>query len=193
MYTVIGIVQAVNNTCCTIGRRPTTFNNPPEISSPSMLSGLFLNMDNNTCKGEVVGWNFCYYQRGQKLSTTTIQAGIWRETDNTYELVNGSAIYLPITDYQDGIEFVCRRLNLNSTGNQTVDVEDGDIVGMYMYIEDESGEVTTHMFETANSESSSTIMKVKSATDINSMISKSMLEPPDLEYSLYLEAISKFA
>lgn len=156
---------------------PTTFNSPAE--NPSMLSGLYLNMNYSfNCIGDVIAWRMCYYFNSRAQNSTQVKAGIWRPRENDeFELVNDSVIELSIPNLVDGTQFLCRRWDLNST----IKVREGDIVGLY--VKDTS---SIHMFEANNLHDG--IMRVENTTDIYSNVSKSSLE--SARFSLYLEAVT---
>lgn len=166
-------VQTCNTT---VGRRPTTFNNPPQ--NHSELSGLFLNTkDSLSCDGAVVAWDYCYYQQDQNL---TIQAGIWRLNESEWQLVDDSNISLPTPYYDSGIQFICRHWNLKKESFSTV--MEGDVVGI-------SISETMHVFEA--SAMSEGVMKVEleDPEGCLSTIPNCTLKSTSL--SLYLEAVVK--
>lgn len=177
---VFGVTQAMDTNM--IGRMPTTFNNAP--IDTSRLSGLFLNTnDSSPYSGNVIAWDFCYYISVTQSSMITIQAGVWRESDGYYTLVNDSLIDLPIPEPQPGFQFVCRHW----AECQAFEVQEGDIVGMY--VNDTSDDNMVHILGMPPDEETNVgTKKIRSMniTDVN-IVSKSALE--SVGYSLYLVAV----
>lgn len=156
---------------------PTTFNSPAR--NTSMLSGLYLNTKYSfNCDGIIIAWRMCYYFSNGGQNSTQVKAGIWRpRRNNEFELVDNSVIELSIPYLLDGTRFLCRNWDVNDT----VEVKEGDIVGLY--VEDTS---SIHMFEANNQPVG--IMEVENKMDIYSNISRFDLKPAS--FSLYLEAVT---
>lgn len=162
----------------TIGSMPTTFNNAPD--NTSSLSGLFLNTKySSSCNGTATAWNFCYYVSEFERQNISVQAGVWREENGSYKLVNGSLIDLPIPEAEIGFQFVCRHWLLNST-NEFFDVQEGDIVGVYVNDTLDINDVHVMGVHT----SGNGLMKAGDITDVHSQVSSSELT--QVNYSLYL-------
>ena len=188
--TVYGIAQTMSSCSCksTIGKIPATIDTAPIEDTSSSLSGLFLNInDNSTCNGTVTAWDFCYYVINtpqQDQESTNIQAGVWRKQDGGYQLLNRSIIDLPIPNPERGFQFVCRHWSLNPT-NETFTVQEGDTVGIY--VTDTSMVHNIILGIPATDEQHNEIMKAGNITDIESPISFKQLN--NTFYSLYLMAV----
>ena len=102
--------------------------------------------------------------------------------DGSYTLVDDSLIDLPIPPPQPGFQFVCRHWALGCR-EPTFDVQEGDIVGMY--VNDTSDDNTVHILGMPNEPSADT-MKSANITNISSVSDSSLTPVP---YSLYLEAV----
>ena len=102
--------------------------------------------------------------------------------DGNYTLVDDSLIDLPIPPPQPGFQFVCRHWTLGCR-EPTFDVQEGDIVGMY--VNDTSDDNMVHILGMPpNNESSAGTMKSVDVTNINSVSNLT-----SVSYSLYLEAV----
>ena len=181
---VLGVAKAMD-TCtvdAVIGKMPTTFNNAP--TNTSGLLGLFLNTNYaSPYDGNVTAWDFCYYISVTQTNTTTIWAGVWRESGGYYTLVDDSLIGLPIPNPQLGFQFVCRYWALNES--EAFEVQEGDIVGMYVD-GTEDNNVVHILGMPANNEPNAGIIKSMDIVDIDN-VSNSILTPAN--YTLYLVAI----
>lgn len=170
-----------------VGGKPTTLYPSP----PKNLSGLFLNTHPDSrapCDGTVVAWDFCYYVLDDMIpqhnnDSIRIQAGVWRQQDNSeYQFLNNSSIDLPIPRPTAGFQFVCRHWSL-VTNNATFEVEEGDIVGVYV-----DGIKMVHVLgSSTNDAQDNGIVRAVNIIDIKTPVSVSELD--STSYSLYLKAI----
>lgn len=170
-----------------VGEKPTTLYPSP----PKNLSGLFLNTHPDSrapCNGKVVAWDFCYYVLDdtipqQKNDSIRIQAGVWRQQDNSeYQFLKSSSIKLPIPSPMAGFQFVCRHWSL-VTNNATFEVEEGDIVGVYV----DDTRMVHVLGNSTNDAEDNGIVRAVNITDIEMPVSMSELN--STSFSLYLKAI----
>lgn len=182
-----GMEQTMNNCSCegAIGGKPTVLDPSP----PENLSGLFLNTHPDSqaqCDGRVVAWDFCYYvfddAPQQDDNATRIQAGVWRQNNSEYQLLVNSTIQLPIPEPASGVQFVCRHWSLiNETHDATFEIEEGDIVGVYV-----DGIRVVHVLgSSTNDAHDNEIMSTVDITDIKTPVSALN----NTSYSLYLKAL----
>ena len=104
--------------------------------------------------------------------------------------MNGSSIKLPIPEPARGFQFVCRRWSLNTStlsDEMPFDVQEGDIVGMYVY--DPSDDNTVHILGMSTPGEDGGLLKANIVPDnITSPVLNSDLMD-NVSYSLYLVAV----
>ena len=80
-----------------------------------------------TCKGNVIAWEFCY-QIGNKNTTVSFNASVWKLTGIKFVLVNSNNITFTPTS-NNGSVYSCQRVNLSDKDRFTAPA--GSVLGLY--------------------------------------------------------------
>ena len=110
---------------CTLGPE-----NNMEETSANTSRGVYLDTSNPaTCGGQLTDWGLCYYRLPRGQRTYQVELQMWRvNSDGSYALKDTSS--QSVTTFNDQSSFNCRDFVL--TENEYIQVERGDILGVYL-------------------------------------------------------------
>jgi hypothetical protein len=103
-----------------------------EETSSNTIPGVYLDTSNPAvCGGQLIDWSICYYRFPfSGLRTYQVELQVWRvNSDGSYTLKSASTETVRIR-FNDLSSFNC--INFALTENEYIQVERGDILGMYL-------------------------------------------------------------